>query len=967
MKNKITNSIILLLVTFLTFTSFSQKFSANTMICEGEDLILKAEGGERYLWKGPNNFVSTDQNPIIKNVNYLNGGYYSISFISARDTINMSFNVRLYSKISLIPSFAITGDNLTVFSNVNSQNNLLYTYSWAGPNAFTSTSSNVIINNFTSKSLGNYVISVKNNESKCTNTSNISIAAPSLDCAYKFKKYVVKKDGIRNNYYTVYKSALSICNKNEVLIATDSIKNASYQWYRGSVEIPNSNSPILKASQDGNYEVKIKLGNCSYEIEDSNKLFSVINFKSLTSDISTNIPKMGDKLEGCIGVTYFQTKNIIYENLSLNWLYDGQPIGSAATQYFHYPQKTGTYQLKTTLNDCVLFSDPINFVANAKALAPIKVVNGVADLTKDTVQICKGSTVTLYSENASNWFRNDTLIANSSSVGVTKSGRYSFKTFVQSCAYDPKKTSAIFKVGNTENAIIQSENVIINATYFGKNVKVQTNISDAQKYLWNQEFVGETERNSSFVSGSECGKSLNSTNYQVKVLGKNCQAISDKVNINLIPFRLILIDDNTKTSTIICKGSQVRLHLNEDILRYDSDESVKIIWRLNGIPFTNTNGSFSREVYASEGGVYDCQLVSSKCTIASSSYTVILKELVKKPKISIVGCENEKTRIKVENVDNLNFKWLENYQIQPKYDNLTTFLVSDGTFKVITQSDYCNNESEEIHIVNLGIEAPSVITACVGKTVEILCAYGQKVKWIGPNGFKSSLQTITLSDITEANAGTYTVTDTNPIGCRTSATVEIKTSRYILPLSSKIVLCEGAYFKTLGEISTTFIDTKWTGTSGVLSNTPDAFLFGLKPSDSGIYTFEYKTVEGCVGKFEELLEVQPAPKIEISSVEVCLGKRTLTLPAIQPTISVALSLPQKITLYNWSGTNNFISTQKTPTIQNISTDKVGTYSLNVRTINGCKATGTTSVKINENVNVYLPQKISFCSEIKIFN
>lgn len=154
MKKEITNSLILLLLASLSFNAYSQKFIAKTIICGGEDFVLKAEGSERYLWKGPNNFISTDQNPIIKNVSYLNGGEYIISFISLRDTINMSFRVKFYDKVSPQLSFSITGNNLNIFSNLNPQNNLQYSYSWAGPNSFSTSTSKITINDFISKDLG---------------------------------------------------------------------------------------------------------------------------------------------------------------------------------------------------------------------------------------------------------------------------------------------------------------------------------------------------------------------------------------------------------------------------------------------------------------------------------------------------------------------------------------------------------------------------------------------------------------------------------------------------------------------------------------------------------------------------------------------------------------------------------------------------------------------------------------------
>ncbi|RTY86619.1 T9SS type B sorting domain-containing protein [Flavobacterium sp. GT3R68] len=51
--------------------------SANGPICNGNNLELSATGGTTYSWTGPNNFVSTQQNPIIVNANASHSGLYS--------------------------------------------------------------------------------------------------------------------------------------------------------------------------------------------------------------------------------------------------------------------------------------------------------------------------------------------------------------------------------------------------------------------------------------------------------------------------------------------------------------------------------------------------------------------------------------------------------------------------------------------------------------------------------------------------------------------------------------------------------------------------------------------------------------------------------------------------------------------------------------------------------------------------
>jgi len=48
-----------------------------TTICEGGTLELSAQGGDAYLWSGPNNFISTDQNIEITSVTNVHSGLYS--------------------------------------------------------------------------------------------------------------------------------------------------------------------------------------------------------------------------------------------------------------------------------------------------------------------------------------------------------------------------------------------------------------------------------------------------------------------------------------------------------------------------------------------------------------------------------------------------------------------------------------------------------------------------------------------------------------------------------------------------------------------------------------------------------------------------------------------------------------------------------------------------------------------------
>ncbi|MEP7320971.1 MAG: SBBP repeat-containing protein [Saprospiraceae bacterium] len=54
------------------------KLSTNSPLCVNNSLQLNATGGISYVWSGPNNFTSTIQNPVIKNLTTLNAGRYRV-------------------------------------------------------------------------------------------------------------------------------------------------------------------------------------------------------------------------------------------------------------------------------------------------------------------------------------------------------------------------------------------------------------------------------------------------------------------------------------------------------------------------------------------------------------------------------------------------------------------------------------------------------------------------------------------------------------------------------------------------------------------------------------------------------------------------------------------------------------------------------------------------------------------------
>src|SRR5690606_26489411 len=62
---------------------------------------------------------------------------------------------------------------------------------------------------------------------------------------------------------------------------------------------------------------------------------------------------------------------------------------------------------------------------------------------------------------------------------------------------------------------------------------------------------------------------------------------------------------------------------------------------------------------------------------------------------------------------------------------------------------------------------------CEGSTLNLFADGGTSYSWTGPDGFLSTEQNPTISNVTTAAIGTYTVTVTDANGCTASATTNV--------------------------------------------------------------------------------------------------------------------------------------------------------------------------------------------------
>lgn len=143
-------------------------------LCEQGDLQLLATTvtGATYLWSGPNGFSSTEQNPVVLNATAVNSGTYTVqAFIGECASEASSVEIVLGSLPDFVITSACNEDRMWITATTSDaiEN---YTYSWSGPNGYTSTQNPADI---TGNATGDYVLTITN-ASGCSKifTQNVS-------------------------------------------------------------------------------------------------------------------------------------------------------------------------------------------------------------------------------------------------------------------------------------------------------------------------------------------------------------------------------------------------------------------------------------------------------------------------------------------------------------------------------------------------------------------------------------------------------------------------------------------------------------------------------------------------------------------------------------------------------------------------------------------------------------------------
>lgn len=208
--------------------------------------------------------------------------------------------------------------------------------------------------------------------------------------------------------------------------------------------------------------------------------------------------------------------------------------------------------------------------------------------------------------------------------------------------------------------------------------------------------------------------------------------------------------------------------------------------------------------------------------------------------------------------------------------------------------------------------------------------------------FSYSDQNPTIPNTTASNAGNYNLTVTDMNGCKnTVATAVIVNNRPTAVISGSTIICNGAGTN----LSVVFTGTgpftfSINGGTAIVAATSPATV-SVSPSATTSYTVTSLTDANCAAQAGDLTGTAV---ITVNPLPIATASNNS--PFCAPGTLNLTGGPAGMTTYSWTGPNGYTSSaQNPPSIANATPANNGTYTLTVTNVNGCSASASTLVDI----------------------
>jgi gliding motility-associated-like protein len=945
--------------------------SYNGPVCEGTALQLTTDfiPGASYLWTGPNNFSSTNQNPLVSPADQTDEGTYLVSIVV--NGCPSASSPPLLVEVNDIPDAVLTANNGPIcLDDLNAILELSVTSASAIPGAtytWYQASTNTIVGGPTT-SLTTTVsdltpYSIGANDFYVVISVNGCLSSASASTTVQFDFTPTNGAFAGNDIF--------VCDNNSVVLSAQAPTIGSGEWVQTSgstVVIANPNQSTssvvgLSSGQSYTFAWILSNGSCiGYAIDEVS--VDVSDSPVVTIITNTQIDCASGNEDMILTPTITPiSPDYLYEWVGPNGFYS---TSMNATLPDVSSADNGSYTLIVTNGIVGCQSNPYTHVISVDDLPPTPIITSLDN------QLCEGDLLQLQLVNnpyvganiTYNWTLPNTSMVITSVASLTfnaatinEAGNYLVSVTVDGCTSDASGMFAV-NVNSIPGAPMASYN---GPVCEGTALQLTTGFVPGATYFWTgpNNFTS-TSQSPLVFPADQTDEGI----YFVSIVVNGCPSVSSEpllVEVNDGPEAVLAVNNGS-----ICLDDPNAI-LELSVTSASAIPGANYTWyqastnTIVGGPTTSLTTTVS-DLTPYLTGANDFYVVASVngCPSSASVPTTVQFDFIPTNGAfagnDIFVCDNNSVVLNAQAPTIGSGEWVQTSGsmviiANPNQSTSSVVGLNSGqsyTFAWMLSNGSCMNYATDEVIVDVS-DSP-VITIITNTQID--CASGDEdmiltstvtpvspdysYEWVGPNGFYSTSMNATLPDVSSVDNGSYTLIVTNEVvGCESDpythviSVDDLPQTPIITSLDNQ--LCEGDLLQ-LQLVNNPYVGANitynWTlpNTSMVATSVASLTFNAATINEAGNYLVSV-TVDGCTsdasGMFAVNVNSIPGAPVASYSGPVCEGA------ALQLTTDFVLGAT-----YFWTGPNNFNSTSQNPLVFPADQTDEGTYFVSI-VVNGC--------------------------------
>lgn len=664
--------------------------ASSAAVCEGEIIRLSTTErvGASYSWTGPDGFVSNIRLPEIPNANINKQGVYTVRVIengcqSLPGSVTQTIKTKPAAPVVSNSSPICIGESFSL----NTPIVIGATYSWSGPNGFSSAEQMPSITNAQSVNAGNYSLSIS--VDGCTSIASVTNVVVNLPPA----QVDVSSTG-------------PVCISEELRLIAQDLQSASYMWTGPNGFVANSRVAVISNMNNtttGAYQVIASVAGCA----------SVANSIDATLKPTPAAPAIDPISAVCENETLILNAAFV-SGATYNWSGPGGFISNTQSPAItNVPlSATGNYSVNIVVNGCRSANNTVGITVNPIPPAPQVTNNGA---------ICEGNTLQLSAANITgatySWTGPSGFVSSNQNPVINNAllrngGTYTAIVSVNGCKGPASSTTAIV------NPLPGPVNIVTSGPVCeGRSVRLIADSVTAGSYSWSGP-NGFTANTRTVLLSSISNN--NNGEYRVAVSVAGCTGVNSSITTTVKPTPTAPI---ITVPTPICQNS--RLNLGASLI-----PGATYHW-------TGPNGFDSRSsspvidsVRLNQAGIYSVNVTVDGCVSNDRSVNVAVIPEPVKPQINSNSplCLNDPLQLTATAGVNASFRWFSSNGFNSVQQNPQIASVNyrdSGQYAAFVIINGCVSDTA---FTRIEIDQPAVVNAGNDQTV---CANNAMVQLNG--------------------------------------------------------------------------------------------------------------------------------------------------------------------------------------------------------------------------------------------